>query len=350
MSMTARTHANAEKTHQNHNDCNYNNKTSSVNVESMVEKYGVFTLVVLGESLLALIFEGSTLVTLENANINKMYVTVAVSVLIVYSLQTLYFNVDNFIAKGGVHAIRAHRHAGLAWTILHLFYHMALAGPLATGLGLIIRDVTLEGSKKVVRAAAEGASKTGSLQMELNSNGRWLFSAGWGIALMTSTIMGLFHRAGPRAKTKRFRLLLRTFVTIVITVAIPFAKLNASTTLIVYSVIITMMALLEFVLIEADRIGMLSPTAIKSSTISSERLSMATDDMESSDSEKSDSNDNHGSEKASGDAEAGIELDEDGVRQEQTRLAALQRRQKYRRKFEAVFNAKKIHRHCAETH
>lgn len=316
----------------------------------MVEKYSVFTLIVLGESLLALLFEGGGLVTLENAHVSKMYVTVAVSVLIIYSFQTLYFNVDNSIAKGGVHAIRAHRYSGIAWNLLHLLYHMALAGPLATGLGLIIRDITLGVKPEAVHAAAAESGGKAIPEAHFDSGGRWLFSAGWGTALLISTIMGLLHRPGPRGQTKYYRLAVRGVVVAIIAIGFPFAEASATTTLIVYSATITLLALSEFILVEADRIGMLSKAPIKSSAQSSEGISIGTDDEDSNDSVEMDPKDDDEVTKNPSDGELGAELGEEELRQEQMRLAAVQRRQRYRRKFEAVFNPNRIHRYCAESH
>eukprot|EP00189_Rhodosorus_marinus_P003134 CAMPEP_0113956562 /NCGR_PEP_ID=MMETSP0011_2-20120614/2146_1 /TAXON_ID=101924 /ORGANISM="Rhodosorus marinus" /LENGTH=455 /DNA_ID=CAMNT_0000966753 /DNA_START=51 /DNA_END=1415 /DNA_ORIENTATION=- /assembly_acc=CAM_ASM_000156 len=120
--------------------------TPAINIEAFSEKFGLITLITLGESFISLLFESALVASPERAG-----VIVAVGILglgIVYSLMTIYFDIDNKIIPGEKHAIRYAAKKGILWSLVHLFYHacLILGG---TGLG------------QALQASAESIAKVG---------------------------------------------------------------------------------------------------------------------------------------------------------------------------------------------
>jgi hypothetical protein len=226
-------------------------RRTAVNVEAMVEKYGVLTLIVLGESLLALLIQGADLVEEPEASIGLMFLATAASVLIVYSMQTIYFNVDQNLGKGSVHAIRHNGRLGLVWSQLHIPYHMALAGFVPTGLAKLIKEITLH-------------DKSGP-----PSYVRELFSVGWGASFVISGFFSLLHKAGPRERTRNHRICGRIIIVLAVAIGVPFADISAGYQLLIFTLVSAVVAVVEFVLLEADRIGMLVGRPIPSTAPSS---------------------------------------------------------------------------------
>jgi low temperature requirement protein LtrA len=328
----------------------------AVNIESMVEKYNVFTLVVLGETLLAVLFEGAELVARNGADISDMYVTAALSAVIIYAIFTLYVNVDNFIPSGSVHAIRYNRWGGLTWAALHLPYHMFLSGFLPAGLGLIIRDVT------VPKAGSSSVDVPNGSEAQFDSLGRWMFSAGWGVPMLISAVMGMLHKAGPRGKTKHRRHGVRGLFVVAIAVGVPFAELNAFAHLGVFAVVATVIGLGEFVLIEMDRIGMLSGLHIGSPRLSSSSAWDSTVPTSDDDGDNENGSDTDGESlevDADDDGERGrSRVDTEGncgleeeLQEELASAVAIRRQQRYRRKFAVVRHSKRSNKEmCSHPH
>jgi hypothetical protein len=322
----------------------------AVNVESMVDKYGILTLVVLGESLMALLFEGSELLSVGDVHVASLFRGVFLGVLIVYSLMTLYFNVDNVHLKGSVHPIRHNRWAGLLWAMVHVFYHMTLAGFLSTGIGLMLRDIAVppgkagaegtsvveEAAAHVLSAVARASEASNAGKAHFDSKARWLFSGAWLAAILLSSFMGLLHKPGPRGRTKNLRILIRVFIALALGIGMPFARLSASANLYIFAAATVLFAVSEFILIEADSIGMLSRTgAPVSSTSGSTHVEGDTSDDMSDASDEMDPADDREAAKA-GIAEEDAGLDEVDTKTAVLRRAAVCRGREHRLRFEAV--------------
>jgi Bacterial low temperature requirement A protein (LtrA) len=309
-------------------------RRSAVNVEALVEKYGVITLIVLGESLLALLLQGAELISLPDANIGKMYIATAASVLIVYSMQTIYFNVDQNLGKGSVHAIRHNGRLGLIWSQLHIPYHMALAGFLPTGLAKLIKEITL--------GDYGGRS----------SAGRTLFSVGWGSALVISSIFGILHKAGPRERTRNIRIGVRVVIVLAVAIGVPFADISAGVELLLYALISAGLAIAEFVLLEADRIGMLAGSPIPSAATSSIDYS-----LKASEEENDDDNDESSEMSPEDDVEEfkpaeslenGPDVVADPATQRRARREARRRQRRFGCKFEVVCHKNKVRKNVCD--
>jgi hypothetical protein len=325
----------------------------AINVESMVEKYGTLALIVLGESLMAMLFEGSELLASEGVKVGALFAGVFEGVLIVYSVQTLYFNVDNYLVKGAVHPIRHNKWNGIAWAQLHFLYFLALGGLLSTGIGIMLRDIAIPPTADAAAKAsavkdtadhmlalalrASGENVTGVAQF--NDKARWLFSGAWMTVMLSSSLMGLFYLAGPRGRTKNQRLVGRIIIALALGIGIPFTNVTASQNLTIFACTSVLFALSEFILVQMDRVGMLSwsgvpiPSSAGSST-DVEPLTTESGDFDSGEmGEEDDLEAGKTAGKVDNDDDADDEVD---AATAAARHAAAERQQRHRRRFEAI--------------
>lgn len=235
-------------------------------IELITEKYEVLTMIVLGESVLGLLFEGAFLVTADGARVGHLYAGAAAGTAMLYALQTLYVNVDSDIVKGGVHAVRYKGLYGILWGQIHTIYHIALV-LFATGLGIAMRDIAVppeaggsgaaEAARFLMRVGAREAEE-GSVQEGIAKFGteqRWLFSVGWGASMLISGLIGALHYGGPRSATKKYRLVVRFNVVLGIMFGMPNADISAGGFLAVYTVALLVIAITEYVCLQMDRLG-----------------------------------------------------------------------------------------------
>jgi low temperature requirement protein LtrA len=260
----------------------------AVNVESQTEKYGIFSLIVMGESLMALLFEGSELLAGEGiSHVVALFGAIFLSVAMLYSFMTLYYNVDNVYTRGAVHPLRRHRWTAMSWSYTHFFYHLTLAGFISTGVGLALRDIAAppppssSGTARMIDSLSLATAETVEAVVEtsaaqFNNSARWLFASAWLAATMLSGVMGLLWFAGPRGKTKDNRIWLRAFLSLPLAVGMPFASVSALTFLAVFSAASSLLAVSECILIEMDRLGMLRSLGTDASLTSGAQSSQNT--------------------------------------------------------------------------
>lgn len=247
----------------------------AISIELLVEKYETLTMIVLGESVLGILFEAALLVTADGVRLGAVYGVAAAATAMLYSLQTLYHNVDSAILKGGKHAIRHNRWAGIVWNLLHFPYQAALV-LFATGVGISMRDIgfppkdgnyKMDGSRavemstegvrlvlgRIVRAGtSDGAKTTGA---KFGTKQRWLFAVGWGASIILSAVIGALHLGGPRAMTESYRLSVRCIVAVGLAIGMPFANVSADVFVTIFTVVLVVMACTEYVLVQMDRMG-----------------------------------------------------------------------------------------------
>lgn len=266
----------------------------AVSIELFVEKYEVLTMIVLGESVLGILFEGALVVTKEGVRLRHLFGSAAIATAMLYSLQTLYNNVDSPISRGGKHAIRYKKNHGLVWSVLHVPYHAALV-LFATGLGIAIRDIAIKPKTSTAEEAvahvidvvireADSGHKRG-----FDYKARWLFSAGWGASLILSGLIGSCHLAGPRAATKRWRLVIRSLIAIALMFGMPFADVSAEIFLHVFGTVLVLIALSEYILVQMDNMGFFrSENTVFSSSADALEKEMVTfgDERDSDDSDE----------------------------------------------------------------
>lgn len=298
----------------------------AVNIELMVEKYDVLTMIVLGESVLGILFEGAELVTAKGVRLAYLFGAAAMGTSMLYCLQTLYNNVDAPIAKGGKHAIRYRKNNGLLWMYLHLPYHASLI-LFATGLGISLRDIAVPPTKdassgeadhaitSVVRSVASSAADvltetttraSGSELGGFDRKARWLFSAGWGAALILSGLIGSLHLKGPRAATKTWRYLTRCLIALPIMFGMPYADVDAMGFLAVFTTVLVVIAVVEYVFVHMDKMGFFrsEATLYSSSTDALDKEAITFGDERDDDDDDDDSDD---------------AIDEDALKRQKTR-------------------------------
>lgn len=181
-----------------------------------------------------------------------MYLSAVAGTITLYSLQTLYVQVDGPIQKGGVHALRHRVHSGFAWGMLHSPYHCFLI-LFATGLSISLRDVAIAPVASAVVERATSNEAAGAAQFTRNA--RWLFSSGWGGSVICSALLGALHKPGPRAATKLHRIILRCIVAVAVMVGLPFSNLSAGWFQGVIALVSGSLAVTEFLFVKMDRIG-----------------------------------------------------------------------------------------------
>lgn len=242
-------------------------------IELFVEKFETLTMIVLGESVLGLLFEAALLITKEGTRVGALYAGAAGATAMLYALQTLYVNVDGQVGKGGTHAIRYRGLYGILWGQLHTWYHMALI-LFATGLGFAMRDIAIPPetgavSKLIIDTIVRAEGKVSEEGPGFGIKQRWVFSAGWGAAIIFSAVLGALHQGGPRAATKPYRLITRCVVAAAIMIGMPFASISAGKFLLVYMIVLVVIAIMEYVCVQMDRMGFIRSEATKVSTSSS---------------------------------------------------------------------------------
>lgn len=237
------------------------NITTALAIELIVEKYEVLTMILLGESVIGILFEGAKVVTADDIRLGSLFGAAAASTAMLYSLQTLYANIDGPIAKGGKHAVRHRSLNGITWATLHLPYHLALI-LFATGIGIAFRDVgfsidsntSSSAASLLVRKDETESVVLGSVQKFAREE-RWLFSVGWGASIILSGLIGATHLAGPRAATKQGRFFIRCLLVIGIMVSMPFTSTTALEYIGVHCAVLVGIAIVEYSFVHMDRLG-----------------------------------------------------------------------------------------------
>lgn len=283
----------------------------AVNIEVFVEKYEVLTMIVLGESILGILFEAADIVDEPGVRLASIFGTTAMACGMLYSLQTLYINVDSPVFKGGKHAIRHRSFNGALWSILHVPYHAGLV-LLATGLGLSIRDIGLPDKNSFFDVKA-----------------RILFSIGLTSCLI-SGLLGQLHFPGPRAATKLWRFVARCLFVLPFVIFMPFVNISADWYILIHGVLLIIITLIEYSLVQMDKLGFFASEAThffsNSDSVAMEKLVFDEDDFVDDDSnEDTDENDSEKDISAKiisariAQEASQIEIDEDHVEAEEAR-------------------------------
>jgi len=247
----------------------------------------------MGESLLAILFEGGTILLLpaSQVNLGRLYAGALFGVALSFSFKVFYADIDNQVLRRGTHAVRWHRNAGLVWSLCHFFFHAALI-LAATGLGLTLRGAAVRPSVAAAAAAAAAAASASTaltvadhaavaatataaaaaaatdpaaaaaaaaaLASAFDTTSRWVFSAGTFGALLVLVALSLAHRPGPRAATRPWRLGVRVLVSVASLVGLPLVsgeRFGGLGLLGSVAAVVSTLAFFEYVLLEMDRIG-----------------------------------------------------------------------------------------------
>lgn len=241
----------------------------AIAIELYSEKYTVLTMIFLGESVLAIVFEIAKLLALPGANVGALYGSAACAGIILYSLQTLYTDIDNHIHQEGTHAIRSGKLTAVLWEQLHKFYHFCLV-LLSAGLGIAFDDIfettkLLSSSSDLTEgihvAVLDVIRKGNEIDTpSLDSKRRWVFTIGWGGAILLSMAIGLVHSKGRHEVTRKLRYLVRFVVTTSVMVVLPFINISGFPLLGIYTVVAAILAVFEFTCVEYEKVKYIQTT------------------------------------------------------------------------------------------
>lgn len=226
----------------------------ALSIDHIAEKLEVMTLIFLGESAISFLSEAGSLAFREDARVYQIYICCLFSTAMLYALQTLYVQVDSTILRGGVHALRYDQYSGLLWMVLHWPYHLFLM-LFATGMGIGVRDIIVPPILEEVARESDLESTVGEV-IQFSRSAKWCFCVGWGGSILFSGLISSTHLGGPRALTRFWRLIIRFTVAIGLTAGMPFANIKAGRFQQIFAGVTVMIALIEFLLVKADKAGL----------------------------------------------------------------------------------------------
>lgn len=197
----------------------------AISVEHMVSRSDSFVTLVLGYSVVSLLYQSTA------ANpMNNFFAKAILGLLQAFAMNSLYFEMDSFNLY--THAIRRHnRMYFFVWKMAHVPFVMAFVVAGAT-----ISRLVLAHDCKHCPIEALGAAYAAKSQASISQGQRWLYCAGLGIATICTAIIANTHAyKQPQGRwffrhRKNLRLALRGVVGLVI-VVLPLAgsKLDSVT-------------------------------------------------------------------------------------------------------------------------
>ncbi|SGZ23731.1 BQ5605_C023g09627 [Microbotryum silenes-dioicae] len=164
----------------------------AVNLEHMVERTAAFVTIVLGESVISVLFVAKP----GTYGLSYQFAKAVFGLTVAFIVNAVYF--DAALSKKFLHAIRRHWFTNVVWDITHW--------PLCTGL--ILASAALA---KLVQ------------NEEVSQGIRWQYGGGMGVALLCITVLGILHQSLDPAGSSRVNAAFRASVRLV--VAIIFALL-----------------------------------------------------------------------------------------------------------------------------
>ncbi|KDE08116.1 hypothetical protein MVLG_01597 [Microbotryum lychnidis-dioicae p1A1 Lamole] len=164
----------------------------AVNLEHMVERTAAFVTIVLGESVISVLFVAKP----GTYGLSYQFAKAVFGLTVAFIVNAVYF--DAALSKKFLHAIRRHWFTNVFWDITHW--------PLCTGL--ILASAALA---KLVQ------------NEEVSQGIRWQYGGGMGVALLCITVLGILHQSLDPAGSSRVNAAFRASVRLV--VAIIFALL-----------------------------------------------------------------------------------------------------------------------------
>ncbi|KAJ3217420.1 hypothetical protein HDU67_008003 [Dinochytrium kinnereticum] len=174
------------------------------NIEHHIERFGFFTIIMLGEVVVNILFDSYT------SNFSWAYVTTAAGLLVAISLQWIYYNVDG--SHQYTHALRLSVPTALLWTSLHYPFHLATV----IGGAALSKIISLTLTKEI------GGTADGTPWAFLDPGLRWAFLGGLSASLIFLSLIGLTHKSyEPSTKKKprlpkKYRIAVRVLVALII--------------------------------------------------------------------------------------------------------------------------------------
>jgi hypothetical protein len=169
----------------------------ALNIEHFVERLGLFTLIVIGEVIVSLLWSS------DNPTFSQKYAETLLGLVISISIQWTYFVLLDGHGGKFVHPIRRSLVTGVAWGFGHLPFQASIVVG-GVGVGLLIKyDIpTANGSMALVQALAAAAGGDGlgeALKDGLNKYGvtavRWLLCGGFAVTYACFAAAALMYRS-----------------------------------------------------------------------------------------------------------------------------------------------------------
>ncbi|ESZ94376.1 hypothetical protein SBOR_5240 [Sclerotinia borealis F-4128] len=186
----------------------------ATNIEHKTERTNAFVTLVFGYSVVAIIYQSAA-----SFGLNAFFGKAVLGLIQAFAFNWIYFDLDG--ADLFAHAIRRDVTASLIWGLAHLPFIMSyVLGGAALSRLVVVRDcadTSLESLTEAYQAKSEP---------EISYGLRWFYCAGFGIALFCMGIISACHihkkdHHGIRL-AKRYRMLNRLFICIII-ILLPLA-------------------------------------------------------------------------------------------------------------------------------
>ncbi|KAF2230562.1 hypothetical protein EV356DRAFT_453607 [Viridothelium virens] len=208
-----------------------------VNLEHRIERSGAFFILVLGYSVVGLMYQSRATAT---QNFNDFLGKASLGLVQAFSLGWMYFEVDSWNLH--THAIRRHFVTSFLWVSSHVPLVMAYAISGAALSRILLAHDTSRSSMETLSETYMARS-----ELEVSRGQRWFYCTGLGIALACMGILSASneHRTIATARLrKRHRLALRFAVSIVLMLlplgpakSLTSLKLIATTTSLIFLVL-----------------------------------------------------------------------------------------------------------------
>ena len=189
----------------------------AVSVEHMVSRYDAFVTLVLGYSVVSLLYQSTA-----SSPMNNFFTKAILGLLQSFVLNSIYFEMDSFNLH--THAIRRHNRKWLAlWKTTHIPFVMSFVAAGATISRLVLAHDCYNCSVDAL-AASYAARSQGSI----SQGQRWFYCAGLGISTICTVLIASAHvYKQPQGdwvfrNSKNIRLCLRAIVGLVI-ILLPLA-------------------------------------------------------------------------------------------------------------------------------
>ncbi|KAJ3204344.1 hypothetical protein HDU67_009638 [Dinochytrium kinnereticum] len=187
----------------------------SVNIEHHVERFCCFTMAILGEIVVALLWPS------DYKNMSTPYAATILGLIVATSFQWLYYNIDR--QHHYTHAIRRSAFTGVFWQILHFPYHLALTtsgGALANLIATVKAQADYQ--KKYSLKARAAAT---DVPTYVTDSVRIVWFGALALALTCSAAIGMMHKNHDHHARiqKKHRVYIRLVVAGVFVICAPFA-------------------------------------------------------------------------------------------------------------------------------
>lgn len=149
----------------------------AINIEHHVERYGLLTLIVIGEVVVGFLWESKSPVLSES------YLATIFGILIAISLQWIYFSID--AGKKHIHAVRRSPITALIWQVIHFPLHYCIIS-VGSIMNAIVTEFVAEDKEEMIVDSP-------ILEVGLMMRQRRLFCIGIALVVFFYTVIGLMH-------------------------------------------------------------------------------------------------------------------------------------------------------------